>query len=187
MNQETRSDAEISAERLRNMKPHPDYKPVQGLPIPAQNGLLIKQIHKSKIFESLVQLEGGGEQKIFGAVGENTQDTCEGIIMAVGPNCSAAPRVGLKIQFSSMAGKNATIFRHKLEAYLGMDEYSIHFYIPDETTIVDNGVKEDKQLRREKSMYKNQKTLENVHKDEQYKKDVASDKTKGKIRVMKTK
>jgi len=186
MNEEQNlSDAQVSAERLRNMKPHPDYKSVQGLPIPAQNGVLVKKVIKSKIFESLVKLEGGGEQQILGMAGENTQDTCEGIIMAVGPNCSAAPRVGLKIQFSAMAEKNATIFRHKFEAYLGMDEYSIHFYIPDETTIVDNGVKDAKEVRRAKKMVQQVKTFDNIHKDEQYKKDVANDKTKGKVHKMK--
>ncbi|MFA7287693.1 MAG: hypothetical protein WC055_02335 [Melioribacteraceae bacterium] len=179
------SDAQIAAERLRNLKPHSEYKPVEGIPIPAQNGVLVKQLIKPKVFETLVDLEGGGSQKLFGSTGNNTQDTCEGIIMSVGPKCSNDPRVGLKIQYSSAISNNGTKFIHKGKEYLAMDEYSILFYMPDESTIVDNGVKPPSQLRREKKIPLQQKTLDNVYRHEQNEMDKQKDKTKGKVKKMK--
>lgn len=186
MNQEHKSDSEITATFLSSLQPHSSYEPVFDLPIPAQNGVLVKHLPKLNIIETDISL-GADDTKLILSTGNNTQDTCEGIIMMVGPKCSADPRVGLKVQFSSQTMQNGTKYNHKGREYLAMDEYAILFYVPDETTIVDNGIKDARELRRVKAMYKNQKTLENVHKDEQYKKDKANDKTKGKIRVMKTK
>lgn len=185
MNQENKSDAQVTAEFILSLSPHSQYEVVPDLPIPTQNGLVIRHLDKPKIISNLIDLEGGGKQEIFEATGNNTQDTCEGIIMAIGPNCSPYMRVGLKCQYSALVADKATRFRHRMKEYLTMDEYSVLFIIPDESTVVNNGIKDPRQIRREKSMYKNQKTLDNVYKDEQYKKDKANDKTKGKIFTVK--
>lgn len=181
-NKQELSDAQISAELLRNTKPHPSYVEVEGMPIPYNNGMLVKHLPKASIISNLIDLEGGGKQEIFEAPGNNTQDTCEGIIMSVGPGCTPVIRRGLKIQFSTNVKNQAPVFTHKREKYLGMDEYAILFFMPDETTTVDNGVKDPRQLRREKKIPLQQETLNNIHRDEQNKMDKASDKTKGKIK-----
>lgn len=183
MNQEEqKTDAQITAEFILSLPPHSQYEIVPDLPIPLQNGLVIRHLEKPKIISNLINLEGGGKQEIFEATGNNTQDTCEGIIMAIGPNCSPYMRVGLKCQYSALVVEKATRFRHKMKEYLTMDEYSVLFVIPDETTIVDMGVKDPRQVRREKKTALQAQTIKNVYNDDQRKKDIANDKTKGKIR-----
>jgi len=181
------SDAQISSELLRNMKPHSSYVEVEGMPIPYNNGMLVKHLPKASIISSLIDLEGGGKQEIFEAAGDNTQDTCEGIIMSVGPGCSPVIRRGLKIQFSTNVRNQAPVFTHKREKYLGMDEYSILFFMPDETTTVDNGVKDAREIRRGKKIIEQQKTLNNIHKHEQNQTDKQKDKTKGKVKAVSNK
>ena len=183
MNEE-KSHAEISATFLASLEPHSTYEPVFDLPIPAQNGILVKHLPKSNIIETDISL-GDEDTKLILSTGNNTQDTCEGIIMMVGPKCSADPRVGLKIQFSTQTMSQCTKYRHKGREYLAMDEYAILFYVPDETTIVDNGVKDARQVRREKKIVQQAKVFDNVHKADQNEKDLANDKTKGKVHKMK--
>ena len=174
MKEEEKSHAQIVAEFLTNLKPHSSYEPVDDLPIPAQNGLLVKHVPRSQI-ETL-------DSGLIVSTGNNTQNTCEGIIMMVGPNCSPAPRVGLKIQFSTNVYNQAPRYIQRGKEYLGMDEYSILFYIPDESTIIDMGVKDPRQLGREKRLERQKKTTENVYNADQKEKDKKFDKTAGKIR-----
>jgi len=186
MNQETqKTDAQITAEFILSLDVHSEYEPVADIPIPLQNGVILKPIEKPEIIKSLIKLDNGEEQEWYDTKGNNTQSTCEGIVMAIGPNCTPYMRIGLKYQYSATAHRDAIRFRHKRQEYISMDEYSVHFIIPDETTIVDAGVKDPRELRRAKKMAQQVKTFDNIHKDEQYKKDVANDKTKGKVHKMK--
>lgn len=186
-NKEQLSDAQIAAELLRSIKPHSAYTEVEGMPIPYNNGMLVKHMPKSSIIENIIDLEGGGQATIYGAKGNNTQDTCEGIIMSVGPGCSPVVRKGLKIQFSTNVRNTAPVFNHKGKDYLGMDEYSILFFMPDETTTVDMGVKDPKQVRREIKMPKEQKIINAMHERDQNNMDKQKDKTKGKIKPVSSK
>jgi len=178
------SDAELTSLFIQNLSTHPQYSPVPDLPIPLQNGVLVMKLDKPGIVKSILELEGGGTTDFFEATGNNTQDTCEGIIMAVGPNCSKYMHIGLKCQYSTQA---RTTFRHKGKNYLAMDEYSVLFIVPDEDTLVDNGVKDVRQLRREKKIPQQDQTLKNIYNHEQNEKDKKSDKTKGKIKPVSNK
>ena len=181
------SDAQQSAELLKNLKVHSKYVPVDGIPIPSNNGILVKHLPKSHIIENLIELEGGGTTTMYQATANNTQDTCEGIIMSVGPNCTSVPRKGLKIQFLTTVKNQAPIFNHKGKDYIGMDEYSIAFYMVDEATTVDLGVKDPKQLRREDKIPKQQKIIQKMYERDQNEMDVKKDKTKGKIKPVRSK
>lgn len=185
MNQEKQplSDAQKSAEILRSINPHSEYKPVIGIPIPAQNGILVKHMPKSSIIETDISLGDEGKNLIL-STGNNTRNTCEGIIVSVGPNCSPAVRNGLKIQYATSVHDTAPRFNHKGKDYLGMDEYSILFYMVDESTTVDMGVKDERQVRREKKTALQAQTIKNVYNDDQRKKDIANDKTKGKVHAI---
>lgn len=184
MNQEHKSDSEVVSAFLTSLTEHSSYEPVFDLPIPAQNGLIVKHLPKSNIIETDISLGGDDDSKLILSTGNNTQDTCEGIIMMVGPKCSPDPRVGLKIQFSSQTMQQGTKFRHKGKEYIAMDEYAILFYVPDESTIVDNGVKDPRQLRREKKTELQKQTFKNVYEHEQKELDIKNDKTKGKTRKL---
>lgn len=189
MNQEEKqlSDAQLAAELLKNIKPHSSYEPIEGMPIPYSNGILVKHMPKASIISNLIDLEGGGKQELYEATANNTQDTCEGIIMSVGPTCSPVVRRGLKIQYTTNVKSTAPVFRHKGKDYLGMDEYSILFFMVDESTTVDLGTKDARQVRREKKIPQQQKIYQKMHEKEMNDKDKSKDKTKGKVKPVSTK
>lgn len=178
------TDSELTAQFILSLKPHSSYISVPDLPIPTQNGVLVMHLPKPKIVKSLIDLTDGGTTELYEAIGNNTQDTCEGIIMAIGPNCSKYMRIGLKCQYSTKADVK---FRHKAKDYIAMDEYSILFIVPDETTTVDLGVKDPRQVRREKKVPEQQGIINRLHGRDMNEKDKEKDKTKGKIRPVSTK
>ncbi len=181
-NEQPQSDAQITATFLASLQPHSLYEPVNDLPIPAQYGIIVKHLPKSNIIETAISLGPDAEHNLLISTGNNTQNTCEGIIMAVGPKCSPDPRIGLKIQFSTMTYDQCTKIDHRGKKYLAMDEFSILLYIPDETTLIDNGVKDPRQVRREKKVPEQQGIINRLHGRDMNEKDKEKDKTKGKIR-----
>nr|WP_298658698.1 hypothetical protein [uncultured Flavobacterium sp.] len=178
MKQETKqemqlTEAQLTGQKILSLPPHPDYVPVPDMPLPLSYGVIVKPIKRE------VELLTSG---ILTAEGENTNDTCEGIIYAVGPACSPFLRVGLKCIYSAEA---KTEFRHKNQFYKKMDEFSVFFIVPDLTTRVDNGVKSDKEMGRKKRIERQKYAIKVESKRFQNEKDKSKDKTKGKIRVVK--
>lgn len=171
---EQKTQAEITSEILLNMPVHSTYKPVPDLPIPLAYGVLIKPM----AVQAIQQLDSG----LYTATGNNTQPTCEGVIMGVGPLCNKYMRNGLKCQYSSDV---KTSFYHRGVEYMKCDEFSVHFIIPTDETTVNNGIKDPRQVRREKSIAKQKVVVANVTRADANEMDKSKDKTKGKIRKAK--
>lgn len=167
------TEAQKTGIAILNMPLHPDYSPVPDMPLPLSYGVIVKPIKKE------IELLPSG---IITADGENTNDTCEGIIYAVGPACSPFLRVGLKCIYSAEA---KTEFRHKNQFYKKMDEFSVFFIVPDLTTSVNNGVKSDREMGRKKRMERQVYAAKVERTRSQNEKDASKDKTKGKIRKVK--
>lgn len=172
--QPKKSSAEETIEIIENLPLHKDYKPVPDLPIPLGYGVLIKPITKT-----IEEITFDSGVTLLTAEGNNTQPKCEGILYAVGPQCSKYMRIGLKYQYSAEV---KTSFRHKQHEFMKMDEFSVHFVVPDESTRVDNGIKDSRQVRKEKKLPKQASILNQIAKDEANDMDKLKDRTKGKVR-----
>ncbi len=183
MKQEEKTQAEISAERIKNMPPHKDYIPVPDMPIPRGYGVIIKQLPPALIKRTGILL-GDTTNELLVARGANSEDTCEGIVYGVGSACPADLKLGLRVIYDKRV---ETKFDHKGELYYKCDEGNVFFIVPDESTTVDNGVKTERTIGRGKRMARNDKAFKAIYKDEQNDLDKEKDKTKGKIRPVSTK
>lgn len=175
------SAAEIAAKRIREMPLSKDYKPVDDLPIPLHKGVLIlKPRHVNPALPVTTSTGIIVDPRYTSA--DNTEDIKEGIMMAIGPNCSEFLRIGLRYQFSSFVD---TFFHHKGEVYYKLDEPNVYYVIPSEETYVNNGVKKASAVRHEKKFQEQKSYLEHEAKQDANEKDRRMDKTKGKIRKVK--
>lgn len=169
--QPKRSSAEETIQIIENLPIHKDYKHIPDLPIPMGYGLLIKPL----IGSGIETLESG----LLLSTGNNTQPKCEGILYAVGPQCSKYMRIGLKYQYSAEVKSS---FLHKGQEFMKMDEFSVHFVVPDESTRVDNGIKDPREVRRAGKISKQATIYKEIAKDDANEMDVLKDKTKGKVK-----
>jgi hypothetical protein len=173
--------AEIAAKRIREMPLSKHYKPVDDLPIPLHKGVLI--LKPRHVNPALPVTTSSGiivDPRYTSA--DNTEDLKEGILMAVGPNCTEYLRIGLRYQFSSYVD---TFFHHKGEVYYKLDEPAVYYVIPSDETVVNNGIKKEKAVRRVKSLEKQSVRQAAERRSDLNEKDRRMDKTAGKTRKLK--
>lgn len=135
--------ASISAERIMNMPLDPLYKKFKNLPIPLHKGILAQKItNQQKITtkSGIILPESETSARI---------DSKLAIISAVGPNCSEYIRIGARVQLNQFVD---TYFYHEDEIFFKCDESDVFFIIPSDETSVDNGMKRESVLRREKKL-----------------------------------
>ena len=177
--EEQLSAGEIAAKRIMEMPLHPNYKPVNSLPIPLKRGVLVRKPSvKDTVIQPIVS-EGG---IILQNDTQAAIDTKEGIICAVGPECSKFLRIGLKCQFNSYVD---TYFYHEGVTYYKMDENDVYFIIESPDTVVNNGVKSVKVLKKEQKIIHQEAVFKKEAIRDANEKDKRLDKTKGKIRKVK--
>lgn len=172
------SSAAISAERIQSMPLDPLYKEVLDIPIPLHKGVLVKRITNRS---TIIKTTPSGIH-LPDPIADNSVDTKDGIIYAVGPDCSDFLRVGLRCQISSGVD---TFFYHHGEMYYKLDEYHVYFIVPDVTTGVYNGIKKESDVRRSKKLVEQKEYLDRMDKLDSNEKDKKLDKTKGKVKKLK--
>lgn len=171
------SDAQKSLKKLQEMPIHPEYVHIPEIPIPYQNGVLIKELNPTdkKIGSILIPNNS-----------DNTLKTNEAIIYAVGPGCADYVKIGTKCQYAAET-KQAPYPRYYVgtHEFIAVEFYSLLYAIPDPTTVVYNGTVTDKVMGRKKRQERQKHVLKEERKEAAYEKDIAGDKTKGKTRKMK--
>jgi len=181
MENKEKTSAEIAAERIANMPIHENYKPVDDLPIPLHKGVLVQ---KARLFNPVLPATTAGGILIPETAEENRNPDKTGIIFAVGPECSKMVKVGLMCQFNHFVD---SYFFHKGETYFKMHENDVYYIVPSNETTVHNGAKSSAAIRREGKFQEQKQQIIHESKQDANEKDKRLDKTKGKIRVMKTK
>jgi len=174
MKEQQLSAAEIAAKRIREMPLAKSYKHVADLPIPLHRGVLVLKYTR----KHAPILTAGGIELVEG---ENTHNQKEGIISAVGPNCSEFLRVGLRCQFNHYVD---TFFYHGGETYFKMDEPDVYYIVPSEETVVNEGIKKEKAVRRAKKLDEQTVRQAAEYRKDQNEKDKRLDKTKGKVHAI---
>jgi len=173
------SSAAISAERIQSMPLDPLYKEVIDLPIPLHKGVLVRRLTDLDR-PTIIKTTPGGIH-LPDAIADNSTDTKDGIIYAVGPDCSEFLRVGLRCQISSMVD---TFFYHHGVMYYKLDEFHVYFIVPDPTTLIHNGIKKESEVRRKDKLEEQKEYLNRMNKMDGNEKDKKLDKTKGKTRKL---
>lgn len=148
---EPQSAAKTAYERIKNMPLDPLYKEVPDLPIPTGFSVLIQRI-KNDGNKIILLTDLGHEQTLVLAEGNNSQQPTLGIIMAVGPECFDWLKPGLRCYYDC---NQTGTFRHGSTDYVRMDHYGVYYIVPDPRTIDLVGVKDDRQVTREKQMIRN--------------------------------
>lgn len=153
----------------------PEYKEVKGMPIPLGKSVLIKKTKQQ------VVLAGG---IILAESAENSRLPKVGIIYAVGPECTRGLRVGLRCYYNFFADLEV---RAGVETYAMMEEASVYYILPSHTDRITEGVgiKPAKEVRRGKSIVREDDYQKRRYKKDQNDKDKLRDKTKGKIFTIK--
>lgn len=177
--QAEKNSAQIVAERILSMKLDKDYKPVPNLPIPLDIGVLVKKLSKPA---SVIKIDNdlmNATQELILADGANSREPNLGILMAVGPKCSEYLRVGLRVFWD--VNQTGT-FRHEGVDYYRMDQYSILYIVPDASTLdtIGNTVKDERQVRREKKIPKQQEIANKIFQRDQNELDEKTEKSKSK-------
>jgi co-chaperonin GroES (HSP10) len=174
MQEETKTAAQIVAERIKAMPLHKDYAPVDNMPIPLHKDLLIKKTKQ-------------GEWKtkagiVMATMAENIIEPDEGIVMAIGPMCSEMCRVGLKYKYSK---RMDSAYIHDGEEYVMADETALRYVIPSDDFRHSTIYKSDDSVRRGKKMVRNSEAEKRIAIREANEEDERKDTTKGKIRKLK--
>ena len=156
---------------IESMPNDPEYKAVKGMPIPLGKSVLIK---KSK--QNIV-IAGG---IILAESAENSQLPKVGIIYAIGPDCSRGVRVGLRCYYNFYSDLDVRV---GVETYAMMEEASVYYILPSHTDKISEGtgIKPAKQVRRAKSIDRDDDYRKRKFKTDMNEKDMKNDKTKGKI------
>lgn len=175
MSEKEKTAAEIATEKIRNMKPHRDYVPVENMPIPLYKDVLIKKTKQGEIKTKSGIILGG-----MGA--ENVIEPNEGIIMAVGPMCSEFVKLGLKYKFSQ---RMDSWYVHEGEEYIMADEAALRFIVPSDDFVAHGGYKTAEQIRRGKKLNEQKEREIRLNRRDANEKDQRNDNTKGKTRKMK--
>lgn len=168
------SDAQRAKEFLQNMPVHSSYEPVPGIPIPMNDGVLVKQVATELVTVGSIVLSEAA----------NSIRPKTGIVYAIGPGCPDHIKVGTKWQFMTDEGQQRpyATFYHMGTEYTAINTYHLLYALPDETTTIYGGVKSDKAMSRIKRVerQKNAFKADKIRDDEF--KNKSTDKTKGKIR-----
>ena len=90
-------------------------------------------------------------------------------------------RVGVRVYFNFFVD---SCFRFGGYEYYKMDEIDVYYCIPNNKTILMEGVKGDREIMREKKQEKQQWVFNEQHKIDQNDLDKLADKTKGKIKPL---
>jgi len=182
MTKPTMTAAELVAKRIQEMPLHPDYKPVDDLPIPLHKSVLVRKDRSVNIVlpASPVTSTGG---IIIPKTADNSQDDKTGIIYAIGPDCGPFVKSGLRCQFNYYVD---TYFWHTDgETYYKMHENDVFYIVPNDKTAVHNGVKKPENVRHEKKFQEQKSYLKEEAQKDANEKDKRLDKTKGKVKKLK--
>lgn len=160
-------------DEIQSMPNDKHYKFLPNFPIPLGKSVLVKRAPK----EQIVVIPG--TLIIPDTAAENSQPPKVGIIISVGPLCTKGVRVGLRVAFNHFCDLEMPI---GVDKYIMMEESDIYYILRDnQTTSQGLGVKPAKEVRRAKSIDKNDSYRERKYKKDQNEKDEKFDKTKGKI------
>lgn len=173
--QPQKTDAQKSSELLLNMGPDSLYAPASGLPVPYGKGVLVRKVEQTSVEET----ESG--ILLLQTSTDKSRPLHIGIIYAVGPDCSPYMRVGVRVYFNFFVD---SCFRFGGYEYYKMDEIDVYYCIPNNKTILMEGVKGDREIMREKKQEKQQWVFNEQHKIDQNDLDKLADKTKGKIKPL---
>lgn len=149
----------------------PEYKPVPNMPIPLGKSVIVKRVKQN------IVLAGGLILPETNA--ENSQTPKTGVIMAVGPDCTRGVRVGLRCYMNHYCDLDVKI---GVETFALLEEAGIYYILRSDTQEISSGldVKPAKEVRRAKSIDKQDDYYKRKFKSDANEKDKKHDKTKGK-------
>jgi len=165
-------DLENLWDTIQNLPNDPDYTPIPNMPIPLGKSVIVK-----KVKQTVLQLGG----IILPDTAENSQLPHVGIIYAVGPGCTKGVRAGLRCYHNVYADLSIRI---NGQEFLFMEEMSVYYILRSNEQFIDEGVKSEKEVRREKKFEEQASREIRIHAHEQNEKDKKLDKTKGKVHSM---
>ena len=148
-----------------------EYKPVANMPIPLGKSVLVKRVKQN------VVLPGG---IILPDAAENSQAPKSGVIYAVGPDCSNGVRVGLRCYMNHYCDLDIRI---GVETLVMLNEADVYYILPSSSHKITagEGIKPAKEVRRAKSIDRDDDYRKRKFKADMNEKDMKNDKTKGKI------
>jgi len=162
-------------EVIASLPNDPEYKFVANMPIPLGKSVIVKRVKQN------IVLPGG---LILPEAAENSQSPKTGVIMAIGPDCTRGVRVGLRCYMNHYCDLDVKI---GVETFAMLEEAGIYYILPSNTDVISSGldVKPAKQVRRAKSIDREDDYQKRRYKKDQNDKDKMRDKTKGKIFAIK--
>ncbi|CAK0771640.1 chaperonin GroES [Gammaproteobacteria bacterium] len=137
-----------------------EYKRIPNMPIPLGKSVIVK-----KIKQNVVQLGG---IILPESSAENSQMPHVGIIYGIGPDCTKGVRAGLRCYYNVYADLEIRI---NGEQYVLMEENAVYYILRSNEQFISEGIKSEKQVRREKGQKEQDARVIRVHNHDQNEKD----------------